>query len=96
VDATIVLSERENCLLCCAYETVAVEKPMILSKKEALMKYFNKGVIYSENVSDDIAKAIYIVLGKIETLSSQIRQLKEHRIAEWEIMKKELQCHFLK
>lgn len=96
VDATIVLSERENCLLCGAYETVAVEKPMILSKKEALMKYFNKGVIYSENVSEDIVKAIYIVLGKMETLSSQIRQLKEHRFAEWEIMKKELQSFLIK
>jgi hypothetical protein len=45
VDATIVLSERENCLLCGAYETVASEKPMILSNKEALRNYFDKGAI---------------------------------------------------
>jgi hypothetical protein len=91
VDATIVLSERENCLLCGAYETVALEKPMILSNKKALRNYFNKGVIYSENIREDIAKAIYIVLEKRVNLSAQIKQLKKYRLAEWEIMKKELQ-----
>ncbi|MGZ8515797.1 MAG: hypothetical protein ACXWWD_00540 [Chitinophagaceae bacterium] len=90
VDATIVLSERENCLLCGAYETVASEKPMILSNKEALRNYFDKGAIYSENISEDIAKSMYILLGKMEFLSEQIKQLKEYRLAEWEIMKNEL------
>jgi glycosyltransferase involved in cell wall biosynthesis len=53
VDATIVLSERENCLLCGAYETVAVEKPMILSNKKALTEYFNKGAYIRKTTGKD-------------------------------------------
>ena len=49
VDATIDLTNRENCLVCGAYESVAAGKPMILSKTQALMEYFNKGAVYVEH-----------------------------------------------
>ena len=58
VDITIDLTDRENCLLCGAYESVAAEKPMIISNTKALREYFDKGAIYTDNTAHDITLSI--------------------------------------
>lgn len=64
VDATMVLTCREDCSVCEAYETVAVEKPMILSNTNALGNYFRRGVIYAEQTAESTQKAILEVIAK--------------------------------
>ena len=58
VDAILVLTTRENCLVCGAYEAVSVGKPLILSDTQALRSYFYKGVIFTRHQEKEIAESI--------------------------------------
>jgi len=91
VDATIILTSRENCLVCGAYETVAVEKPMILSDTKALRDYFSMGAVYTENTIEGIKNAILEMIRKKEELSKEVKTLKKIRHSEWLEKKKNLE-----
>jgi glycosyltransferase involved in cell wall biosynthesis len=52
------LTDHENCLVCGAYEALAAEKPLVLSKKRALQDYFRGGTVFTENRAGDIASAV--------------------------------------
>lgn len=78
-DSVMVLTDRENCLVCGAYEGVAVTKPLILSGTAILREYFYKGCIYTENTEDGIKKAIYSVIEQYESLSREINKLKDEK-----------------
>ena len=77
VDASIVLTNYENCLVCGAYESIAAGTPLILSNKKALRNYFFKGVVYTENDKESILKAINIVKKSKEKYSYQIKELRD-------------------
>ena len=91
VDATIDLTNRENCLVCGAYESTAVGKPMILSKTRALMEYFNQGAIFVNHTADGIANGIEEFIKRNKELSEQIRYLKECRTIDWQKRRIELE-----
>ena len=84
VDATIDLTAREDCLVCGAYESVAVEKPMILSDTKALRDYFYAGAVYTVHTVVAIQKAVIELVDRKEELTAQITRLKEDRIIVWE------------
>lgn len=90
VDATIDLTTRENCLVCGAYESVAVEKPMILSNTKALREYFNAGAVYTDNTNENLQNAICEVLEKKTKLIVQLKELKVLKKTEWDKKKKDL------
>jgi glycosyltransferase involved in cell wall biosynthesis len=83
VDMVMVLSDMEDCMLCGAYESVSVGKPLILSEKKVLVEYFNYGVMHTENKAEKITQAINDALKQKETLSSEILILKQRRTLEW-------------
>jgi len=91
VDVVIDLTTRENCLVCGAYESLSVEKPMILSDTQAIRSYFSMGAVYTDNTRADIEKAIYLVLDRKEELIEQVRQLKVLRNVEWQKRKNEIE-----
>jgi len=91
VDATIDLTNREDCLVCGAYESTAVGKPMVLSKTRALMDYFNLGAVYVEHSTDSIAYGIEKVIRLKDELSAQICYLKKSRDDDWQAKKNELE-----
>ena len=88
-DAIMVLTKRENCLVCGAYEGVAVEKPMVLSKTHALVDYFNKGCIYTDNSSIDIEICIRKLILNYNSLKSQIIILKHEQEQKMNIVLRE-------
>ena len=90
VDATIDLTDRENCLVCGAYESTAAGKPMVLSKTQALMEYFNQGAVYVEHTSDSIASGIAEVIKRNKEISENVQSLKRIRIADWKKRRNEL------
>jgi hypothetical protein len=90
VDATIDLTTREHCLVCGAYESVAAEKPQVLSGTEALRGYFCKGAVYTEHSPACIRDALIDVLRRKTTLREEARVLKRERLAEWELRKRDL------
>lgn len=65
VSGVIVLTSRENCLLCGAYEAVSLEKPLILSNKQALVDYFGEDLLYCNNDRLSLSQAMNIMLDKL-------------------------------
>jgi glycosyltransferase involved in cell wall biosynthesis len=88
-DSVVVLTTKECCLLCGAYEAVAAEKPLILSDKKALRKYFNRGVIFTKNNAESIAKSINISIKNASLQQKGIQDLKTAKRKEW---KKQWNC----
>lgn len=89
-DVILDLTNREDCLVCGAYEAVALEKPMILSDTLALRSYFSKGAVYAKNDSESIKKAISSILPEVEKLSIEIKELKYQLDEKWIAKKEEL------
>jgi len=74
-DAAMVLTIREGCLVCGAYETVAVGRPLIVSDTKALRSYFSRGCIYVTPDSRSIARGIREALERKDELIAEIRRL---------------------
>jgi glycosyltransferase involved in cell wall biosynthesis len=83
VDAIIVLTNRDKTMLCGAYETVALQKPLITSNFEPLKRYFYKGAIFVDNSENEIQKAIETVIRRSKELTTDIGDLKEEKRKEW-------------
>jgi glycosyltransferase involved in cell wall biosynthesis len=82
-DAVIVLTTRENCLLCGAYEGVAAGKPLILSNTRALRNHFCKGSVFTDNTADSIAEAIESARMRQAELTAEVKALREKRLDEY-------------
>lgn len=82
-DVVMDLTTREDCLLCGAYEAVAMEKPIIISDTKALKEYFSIGAFYTNNTYTDIANKINIAVVEIERMKREINILKTKLISEW-------------
>lgn len=93
VDGTIDLTKRENCLVCGAYESVAVGKPMILSNTIALKEYFKFGAIYTNHTPEAIHNAILNFISKKETLKKEVQDLKLACQQDWSKRKFKLENH---
>lgn len=88
VDLILDLTCRENCLVCGAYEAVAVEKPMVISNTKVLKEHFSKGAVYAGQDRDSIILAIEEGLSRQSELSLGIKALKEELILKWECKKR--------
>ena len=82
-DCIMVLTRRENCLLCGAYEGVAAEKPLIISNTLALKKHFSKGCVYINNCAEDILGAIEQVKRNYGALIKEVAALKTQHDREF-------------
>jgi glycosyltransferase involved in cell wall biosynthesis len=82
-DAIIDLSLKDNCLVCGAYEGIAVGKPLILSNSEATKEYFNKGVVYTDNTTANIQDCYLRIMQNYESLSEEISILNSEVAHEW-------------
>jgi Glycosyl transferase 4-like len=83
-DAIMDLTVRDDCLVCGAYEGVALGKPLILSNTPCLRSYFNKGTVYVDPTAESIAKGISLVAESKLELQREIVELKENIEAEWQ------------
>jgi glycosyltransferase involved in cell wall biosynthesis len=90
VDATIDLTSRENCLVCGAYESLAAEKPQVLSDTQALRRYFCRGAVYAPHTVRGVLEAIRRVVRERERLAREARELKALRAAQWELKRQAL------
>ena len=57
-DAIIDLTLMDNCLVCGAYEALALGKPMVLSRNPASLELFDSSAIFTDNTTSDIRGAI--------------------------------------
>lgn len=82
-DVVIDLTTREDCLVCGAYEAMAVGRPLLLSDTRALRAYFDRGTLYTDNTAGDIAARVREALGRLPALEGEMVALREARAAEW-------------
>lgn len=75
-DAVVVLTNRENCLNCGAYEAVSAGKPGILSNTLSLRNYFHKGFLFTDNSPKDIRRNIEILGSDLVVHSKALENLK--------------------
>lgn len=89
-DAIIDLTSMQDALLCGAYESVALYVPLITTDTKVLKEYFHKGVIYTLNDSESIAKAI--VKSKVcqKQLRKEVIELNKELKKKWNINFKKL------
>jgi glycosyltransferase involved in cell wall biosynthesis len=83
VDIIMDLTVREECLVCGAYEGIALSKPLILSDTETTKSYFNKGCIYVRPIAASIAGGITQAIANYNALSSDIEVLKTSIDQDW-------------
>jgi len=84
-DAVMVLTTQDHTLLCGAYEAVSLGKPLILSNQPALMSYFRKGAVYTENSAENIAGAVETTLNRCTILETDIKELAVLLKDEWQV-----------
>ncbi len=89
-DCIIDLTIRDNCLVCGAYEGLALGIPMVLSDSVVTRQLFNKGVAYSKADAVSIVEAILDVMENHSSYQKQLLVLRDEFQAEWEISKKKL------
>jgi glycosyltransferase involved in cell wall biosynthesis len=82
-DAIVVLTNTDNCMVCGAYEAVALGKPLILSNKKVLRDYFFQGVIFTENNPQHLAEAIMRAIAEKTSLEADIKDLKAVLEQSW-------------
>lgn len=83
VDYIMDLTLREGCLVCGAYEGVALSKPLILSDTQTLRSYFSKGCVYVKPTAKSIAAGVQDIIKDHNVLGSDIKELKENLTASW-------------
>jgi len=83
VDITLDLTTRDDCLVCGAYESVALGKPMILSDTSALREYFYKGAIFTDNTAENIAEKVIEIVRNNKIYTEEVTELKNEINLEW-------------
>ena len=77
------LTLREDCLVCGAYEAIALGKPLITSDTNALRSYFYQGCVYVHPDRRSIAKGIMRAIKETETLQKEAINLKSEIKEQW-------------
>ena len=88
--AVIALTTAPYSLLSGAVEAMALGKPPILSRQQALVEYFTKGAIFVEHTADSLADALCTHQQRGATLGKEIAELNREKRARWEAVNQEL------
>jgi asparagine synthase (glutamine-hydrolysing) len=83
-DVVMDLTQREDCLVCGAYEAVSLGVPLVLSDTPALRRYFRRGAVYTDNTAPGIAAALREALANRDSLRTEIARLRDEIRGEWE------------
>lgn len=82
-DIIVDLTTREDCLVCGAYEAIAVGKPLVLSNTNALRNYFGDAAIYVDNHSASIKSGIKHILNSYNEVSDKAKLNSQELEQQW-------------
>ncbi len=82
-DVIIDLTCMEDCLVCGAYEAVALGKPLVTSDTVALRDYFRMGTVYTKHDPRSLAAAITYALAHRERLAAEMDTLRRELARDW-------------
>ena len=77
------LTMEPDCLVCGAYEAVALGKPAILSDDPSPRNYFTRGVVYTENNAESISNAIQFMICHEAEMKNEVIELKDELQKTW-------------
>jgi glycosyltransferase involved in cell wall biosynthesis len=80
VDLTLV----DNCLVCGAYEALAVGTPLVLSRSAASVDLFDGAALFVDNSANEIALAIREAKISAADLRAQVNLVRERLRSRWE------------
>lgn len=83
-DVIVDLTLKDNCLVCGAYEAVAVGRPAVLSDNGATRELFSRGVIYTKPDAASIAAAVTEALQRTPQLAEEMSALREQMQIDWQ------------
>src|SRR6266550_845989 len=83
-DVIVDLTSIEHCLVCGAYEAVALEKPLVTSDTRALRSYFRSGTVYTNHDPSALAESIQFAATHRRELAAEMTLLKRELTASWE------------
>jgi glycosyltransferase involved in cell wall biosynthesis len=82
-DVIIDLTFIDDCLVCGAYEAVALGKPLVTSDTAALRDYFRMGTVYTKHDPQSLAAAITYALAHRERLAAEMDTLRRELARDW-------------
>jgi len=82
-DVIVDLTCMDDCLVCGAYEAVALGKPLVTSDTSMLREYFHRGTVYTQHDSQSLAAAMTYALEHADRLATEIRALRVELAREW-------------
>ncbi|WP_216499824.1 glycosyltransferase family protein [Geomonas diazotrophica] len=83
VNAVMVLTTADHCMLCGCYEAVSAAKPLITSNKAVLADYFDRAVLV-ENSTDGIAAGIRFVRDNLPACQREVQVMKDEIEVKWQ------------
>jgi glycosyltransferase involved in cell wall biosynthesis len=83
-DLVVDLTLIDNCLVCGAYEALAVGTPLVLSGNAASVDLFGGAACFADNSANAIAQAIREAKVRAADLRVQVNSVRERLRAAWE------------
>ncbi len=93
VDVVIDLTLRDDCLVCGAYEAIALEQPLLLSDTAALREYFSGGAVFTKNETEAIRAALVDMLERADELRAAVSSKKRSLLDDWAALNARLTEH---
>lgn len=82
-DIIVDLTTREDCLVCGAYEAIAVGKPVVLSNTNALKSYFGDAASYVDNNAASIGNGIKKIFSSYDDVSYKAKLNSQEMEKRW-------------
>jgi glycosyltransferase involved in cell wall biosynthesis len=76
------LTTREDCLVCGAYEAMALGRPLVVSDTRALRELLQDAAVYAENRASPIAAAVTAAAADTE-LKQRCDRRRDEYLDEW-------------
>jgi glycosyltransferase involved in cell wall biosynthesis len=83
-DLVMDLTVLDNCLVCGAYEALAVSKPLVLSRNDASVDLFGDAACYTDNSAGSIALALRSARADLSGLRVRASAARQRLNAEWD------------
>jgi glycosyltransferase involved in cell wall biosynthesis len=84
-DAVIDLTVKPDCLVCGAYEALALGKPLLLSANAASIELFGNGALYTDNSPADIRRGLMRLAAEQESLRAAAALKRDELVELWKL-----------
>lgn len=83
-DAIVDLTLKADCLVCGAYEALALGKPLLLSDNAASVELFGNGAVFTDNSPQSIRVALQRLQVEQEHMQSAAERKRSELIEQWQ------------